>query len=86
VGLDFLGRTRGVFVFYYCGIVPVRYLTYLFLCILLLSLGKQRAVLGTFHNTVIFLDQKQNLCAPAVRKLTWFCALRIFLEGLQQLA
>lgn len=27
-------------------------------------------MLGTFHDSVIFLDQKQNLCAPAVGKLS----------------
>lgn len=83
VGLFFFGE---VFIFKHHSIDPIRYLTYLFLCILLLFLGKERAVLGTFHDSVIFLDWKQNLCAPAVGKLTWFCRLRIFLEGLQQLA
>lgn len=75
-----------MFVFKYYGFAPIRYLTCLFLCILLLFLGKERAALGTFHNIVIFLDQNQSLCAPALGKLTWFYRLRIFLEGLQQLA
>lgn len=83
VGLFFFGE---VFIFKYLSINPTRYSTYLFLCILLLFLGKERAVLGTFHDSVIFLDQNQNLCAPAVGKLIWFCRLRIFLEGVQQLA
>lgn len=75
-----------ILIFNYHSIDPIRYLTYLFLCILLLFLGKERAVLGTFHDSVIFLDQNQDLCAPAAGKLTWFCRFRIFLEGLQQLA
>lgn len=87
---SFFGGVGGVFVFKYYSILPIRYLAYLLLCmllcILLLFLGKERAVLGTFHNTVIFLDQKRSLCAPAVGKLTGFCRLGIFLEGLQQLA
>jgi len=78
------GGCRRVFVFKYCDATPPRLLAYLVLCPLLSFLGKERPALGTFHNTVIFLDQKQNLYAPAVGKLAWFCRLRIFLEGLQQ--
>lgn len=54
-----------MFIFKYHSIDPIMYSTYLFLCILLLFLGKERAVLGTFHDSVIVLDQNQNLCSSS---------------------
>lgn len=60
-GLGFSGE---VFIFKSHSIDPIGY--YLFLCTLLLFLGKERAVLGTFHDSVFFFGPKpESVCSSS---------------------